>query len=71
MNGFRNRLEAIRKALDDEIMRQSLPVDPLSKSLYELGAYLNNLDSVSIEREAAELGISVEAVRGMARSCCR
>lgn len=66
--GFKNRLDALRKALDNEIMRQSQPVDPLSASLYELGAHLDGLDHSSLEREAAELGISVEDVRSMARS---
>lgn len=68
MNGFRNRLEAIKKVLDAEKMRQSLPVDPLSASLYEMGAYLDGLDAPSLERVAEEWGISVEDVRSMAHS---
>lgn len=71
LRSFQSRLEALRKALDDEIMRQSCPVDPLSASLYEFGAYLDGLDPFSLERTAAELGISAEAVQSMARAYSR
>lgn len=68
LGGFKARLNAIRKALDDEAVRQSMPVDPLSASLYEMGAYLDGLDAPSLEKVAEEWGISVEDVRSMAHS---
>lgn len=44
------------------------PVDGLSKSLWEYGKHLTDLDALGLTAEAAELEIPVDAVKQMQQS---
>jgi len=70
-----NRINARIGALAAEVERRKLiremPVDPLSQSLYEMGAELAALDELGVIRTAHELGIRPDDVRVMAQSLVR
>ncbi len=68
---IRTRIEALTDALQQRKMEQALPVDPLSQSLYEMGAELAALDELGVIRTAHELGIRPDDVQVMAQSLVR
>ncbi len=65
------RIAALTDAVQRRQMEQDMPVDPLSESLYELGAELAALDDLGVLLEAQEMGIRPDDVRCMAQSLVR
>jgi len=68
MNSFTARIDTLMDRVERARLEQDIPVDPLSQSLYEYGAYLASLDDLGVMMEARELDISPGAVRRMALS---
>jgi len=65
------RIAVLTDKIQRRQMEQAVPVDPLSESLYELGAELAALDDFGVLLEAQEMGIRPDDVRSMARSLVR
>lgn len=65
------RITALTAALQRRQMEQAAPIDPLSASLWELGAELAALDEAGLAAEAEALGITPDDVREMARTYAR
>lgn len=71
-NSFTNRIDGLMERIEREkVLRADDRMDDLSRSLYELGDYLNGLDDLGVMLEADEMEISPDAVRDMARSYAR
>ena len=67
MPSIETRIAALSAALQRRQMEQAAPVDPLSASLWALGAELAALDEAGLAAEAEALGITPDDVRDMAR----
>ncbi len=65
------RIAALTDAFQRRKMEQALPIDPLSQSLYDMGAELAALDELGVIKTAHELGIRPDDVRAMAQSFVR
>ncbi len=67
MPSIDTRIAALSAAFQRRQMEKAAPVDPLSASLFALGAELAALDEAGLAAEAKALGITPDDVREMAR----